>query len=58
MTLKVSKSVANIVNKSDLNQYRKNLYRNGIAENNQDINQGSSIPLEYNIVFLNGGEDS
>lgn len=39
---------------SDLNQYKKNLYQNGIAENVEDFAQASSIPNEYNVEFLNG----
>jgi folate-binding Fe-S cluster repair protein YgfZ len=40
---------------TELSNYRKFLYQNGIFENNDDFKQGSSIPNEYNIVFLNGG---
>lgn len=39
---------------SDLSEYRKFLFQNGVAENVDDFSQGSSIPLEYNIEFLNG----
>lgn len=39
---------------SDLHEYKKNLYQNGVAENIEDFSQASSIPNEYNIEFLNG----
>lgn len=39
---------------SDLRKYKKFLYQNGIAENSDDFSQANSIPLEYNIEFLNG----
>ena len=40
----------------DLNKssYKKHLYRQGIAENHDDIPYGHAIPLEYNLVLLNG----
>ncbi|CAF1051511.1 unnamed protein product [Brachionus calyciflorus] len=44
----------NIESNSDLRNYRKILYQNGVTENVEDYTQGSSIPLEYNIEFLNG----
>lgn len=34
--------------------YKQWLYRHGIAEGIEDIPPGECIPLEYNIVFLNG----
>ena len=39
----------------ELNSYKRYLYVNGIAENSDNFSYGSSIPLEYNIAFLNGG---
>ena len=41
------------VEESNLKLYKKNLYRNGIAEND-DINYGSAIPLEYNVELMDG----
>jgi folate-binding protein YgfZ len=38
----------------DLLIYKQWLYRHGIAEGTEDIPPGECIPLEYNIVFLNG----
>jgi len=38
----------------DTSIYKQWLYRNGIAEGIEDIPPGECIPLEYNIVFLNG----
>ncbi len=34
--------------------YKQSLYKHGIAENHDNISYGNSIPLEYNIVLLNG----
>jgi folate-binding Fe-S cluster repair protein YgfZ len=48
-------NLANVKVEKNLNDYKKFLFRNGIAENNENFKQGSSIPNEYNIVFLNGG---
>ncbi|UJR15282.1 hypothetical protein I4U23_002235 [Adineta vaga] len=39
---------------NDLSVYKRWLYRHGIAEGTEDIPPGECIPLEYNIVFLNG----
>lgn len=39
---------------SSLAAYKQELYKRGIAENGDDISYGSSIPLEYNIVLMNG----
>ena len=39
---------------TDLSMYKRWLYGNGIAEGVEDIPPGDCIPLEYNIVFLNG----
>jgi len=39
---------------TDISHYKQWLYQNGIAEGVEDIPSGESIPLEYNIVFLNG----
>ena len=39
---------------NDLLVYKQWLYRHGIAEGIEDIPPGECIPLEYNIVFLNG----
>lgn len=39
---------------TNLNEYKINLYKNGIAENGSDISYSNSIPLEYNIALLNG----
>ena len=38
----------------ELSTYKQWLYRHGIAEGTEDIPPGECIPLEYNIVFLNG----
>jgi folate-binding protein YgfZ len=38
----------------DLLIYKQWLYQHGIAEGIEDIPPGECIPLEYNIVFLNG----
>jgi len=43
-----------ITENSDLSIYKQHIYKHGIAENNDDIQYGSAIPLEYNIVLLNG----
>lgn len=43
-----------ITTATNLSQYKEKLYKHGIAENHEDITYGSSIPLEYNIVLLNG----
>ena len=43
-----------ITENSDLSVYKQHIYKHGIAENNDDIQYGSAIPLEYNIVLLNG----
>lgn len=39
---------------SNPNEYKQELYKHGIAENHEDISYGKSIPLEYNIVLLDG----
>ena len=39
----------------DLKAYKTHLYRHGIPENNDDFKYEGSIPLEYNLVFMNGG---
>lgn len=39
---------------TDISTYKQWLYRHGIAEGTEDIPPGECIPLEYNIVFLNG----
>ncbi|CAF0983070.1 unnamed protein product [Adineta ricciae] len=39
---------------SDSSIYKRWLYQHGIAEGTEDIPPGECIPLEYNIVFLNG----
>jgi len=39
---------------NDILIYKEWLYRHGIAEGIEDIPPGECIPLEYNIVFLNG----
>jgi folate-binding protein YgfZ len=39
---------------NDLLIYKQWLYQHGIAEGSEDIPPGECIPLEYNIVFLNG----
>jgi folate-binding protein YgfZ len=38
----------------DILIYKQWLYRHGIAEGIEDIPPGECIPLEYNIVYLNG----
>lgn len=43
-----------ITRNSDLSVYKQHLYKHGIAENDDDIHYSSAIPLEYNIVLLNG----
>ncbi len=40
--------------KNELGAYKQELYKRGIAENGDDISYGKSIPLEYNIVLLDG----
>jgi folate-binding Fe-S cluster repair protein YgfZ len=39
---------------TDITEYKKNLYKNGVAENQLDIPSNKSIPLEYNIALMNG----
>jgi len=39
---------------NDILIYKEWLYRHGIAEGIEDIPPGECIPLEYNMVFLNG----
>lgn len=39
---------------NDLTVYKRWLYKNGIAEGVEDITPGEFIPLEFNVVFLNG----
>jgi folate-binding protein YgfZ len=39
---------------NDILIYKQWLYRHGIAEGIEDIPPGECIPLEYNIVYLNG----
>lgn len=39
---------------SNLNDYKINLYKNGVAENHLDISYSNSIPLEYNVALMNG----
>ena len=34
--------------------YKQHLYKHGIAENHDNIKYATSIPLEYNIVLLDG----
>lgn len=34
--------------------YKQELYKRGIAENGDDFSYGNSIPLEYNIVLMDG----
>jgi len=43
-----------IIENSDISLYKQELYKHGIAENHVDISYGNSIPLEYNLVLLNG----
>lgn len=51
----LGESFANrITSSSSLVAYKQELYKRGIAENGDDISYGSSIPLEYNIVLMNG----
>ena len=52
---KVSDLIPNVYQENDLVLYKKHLIKNGITENNEVINYESSIPLEYNIVHMNGG---
>lgn len=42
--------------KNNINEYKKYFYKQGIAEGADVFTYGNSIPLEYNIVFLNGGK--
>ncbi len=46
----------NVYHQNDLKLYKKHLIQNGIAENNEVINFENSIPLEYNVVHMNGGK--
>ena len=39
---------------NDLSLYKQWLYRHGVAEGTEDMPPGECIPLEYNIVYLNG----
>jgi folate-binding protein YgfZ len=39
---------------NDILIYKQWLYQHGVAEGIEDIPPGECIPLEYNIVFLNG----
>jgi len=39
---------------NDILIYKQWLYRHGIAEGIEDIPPGGCIPLEYNVVYLNG----
>lgn len=39
---------------TNLDKYKINLYKNGVAENHQDISYQNAIPLEYNLVLMNG----
>ncbi|CAF1194334.1 unnamed protein product [Rotaria sp. Silwood1] len=39
---------------NDITIYKQWLYQNGISEGIEDMPPGECIPLEYNIVFLNG----
>jgi folate-binding protein YgfZ len=43
-----------IASNNDIKNYKINLYKNGIAENHQDISYSTAIPLEYNLAILNG----
>jgi folate-binding Fe-S cluster repair protein YgfZ len=46
------------VDVGDINIYKKFMDKQGIAEGSETIPYGDAIPLEYNIVFLNGGNKS
>lgn len=38
-----------------IENYKEWLYKNGVGENREDVGSANAIPLEYNLVFLNGG---
>lgn len=40
---------------SNLNEYKKFMYKRGVSEGAEVIPYSNCIPLEYNAVFLNGG---
>lgn len=40
----------------DRRDYKKHLYSCGVPENNDDYKFENCIPLEYNLVFMNGGK--
>ena len=53
LLIKVSDLLNDTNEVENISNYKKYLYKMGVAE---DIfTYGNSIPLEYNIVFLNGG---
>lgn len=43
-----------ITENTDYSSYKQHLYKHGIAENHENIVYTNSIPLEYNLVLLNG----
>ena len=54
--IKVSDVLNDTTEMENINEYKKCLYKNGIAEGADVFTYGNSIPLEFNIVFLNGGK--
>ncbi|CAF0854631.1 unnamed protein product [Didymodactylos carnosus] len=50
----ISSLTDNCKEEQNITLYKKWLYKNGVAEGTDDIPSAVAIPLEYNIVFLNG----
>lgn len=44
-----------MVDDDNLKAYKQWIYKNGVPENREDIKTTNAIPLEYNLVYLNGG---
>jgi hypothetical protein len=55
-TFLVSELFKDTIEERNLKNYKKNLIRHGVPENNESFSYGNAIPLEYNLVMLNGGK--
>ena len=55
LLIKVSDLLNDTNEVENISNYKKYLYKMWVAEGADIFTYGNSIPLEYNIVFLNGG---
>ena len=56
MTSPGSEVIESCVEATDPTVYATRRYQLGLAEGYTDLPPGNAIPLEYNLVFLNGGK--